>query len=146
MKRKIVFVAAALVVLFLAIQIVPVDRSNPPVAADFDGPPDVARVFRTSCYDCHSNETSWPWYSRVAPSSWLVAHDVEEAREHLNFSSWGTYTDKRRAKLADDIWEEVEDGEMPLKVFLIAHPDARLSDAAKATLRDWSQAFEATVD
>jgi len=146
MKRKIVIVVAVLVVLFLGIQIVPVDRSNPPVAADFDGPPDVARVLRTSCYDCHSNETAWPWYSRVAPASWLVAHDVEEARGHLNFSSWGTYDDKRRAKLADEMWEEVEDGEMPLKVFLIAHPEARLSDAAKATLRDWSRAVESTID
>jgi hypothetical protein len=146
MKRKIVFVVAALVVLFLAIQIVPVDRSNPPVVADFDGPPAVARVLRTSCYDCHSNETSWPWYSRIAPSSWLVAHDVEEARGHLNFSLWGTYDEKRKGKLAEDAWEEVEDGEMPLKVFLIAHPDARLSDAAKATLRDWSLATEHAVD
>lgn len=146
MKRKIVIVAVVLVVVFVAIQLVPVDRTNPRVVADFDGPPDVARVLRTSCYDCHSHETSWPWYSRVAPSSWLVAHDVEEAREHLNFSLWGTYDDKRRGKLADEIWEEVEDGEMPLKVFLIAHPDARLSDAAKATLRDWSRAVEHTMD
>jgi len=146
MKRKIVVAVVAVVVLFLAIQVVPVDRTNPPVVADFDGPPDVARVLRTSCYDCHSNETDWPWYSRVAPASWLVAHDVEEARGHLNFSSWGAYDEKRRVKLAEEIWEEVEEGEMPLKVFLIAHPDARLSEAAKATLRDWSRKVEPSLD
>jgi len=146
MKKKIVIVVVALVVVFLAIQLVPVNRTNPPVVADFDGPPDVAKVLRTSCYDCHSNETSWPWYSRVAPVSWLVAHDVEEAREHLNFSAWGSLDSKRRAKLADEIWEEVEDGEMPLKQYLIAHSEARLGDDAKATLRDWSTALQRQAD
>jgi hypothetical protein len=139
MKRKVVIIAGAVVVLFLAIQLVPVDRSNPPVVADFDGPPDVEAVLRGSCYDCHSHETEWPWYSYVAPSSWLVAHDVEEAREHLNLSSWGTYDARRQAKLAEEMWEEVEDGEMPLLMFRLAHPDARLTETDRATLRAWSE-------
>jgi hypothetical protein len=138
MKRKILIAAGALIVVLVAIQLVPVDRSNPPVVADFDGPPAVAKVLRASCYDCHSHETSWPWYSRVAPVSWLVAHDVEEARGRVNFSLWGSYDRKRRERLAEEIWEEVEKGEMPLPAYLLAHPDARPGEAAKATIRDWS--------
>ncbi|HOC44616.1 MAG TPA: heme-binding domain-containing protein [Thermoanaerobaculales bacterium] len=140
MRRTILILVGALIVILIAIQLVPVDRSNPPVVADFEEPPAVRAVLRASCYDCHSHETSWPWYSRVAPVSWLVAHDIEEGRDHLNFSMWGSYDQKRRAKLAEEMWEEVEEGAMPLKMYLLAHPDARLSEAAKATLRDWSLA------
>ncbi|MEX1311305.1 MAG: heme-binding domain-containing protein [Candidatus Sulfomarinibacteraceae bacterium] len=138
MRKKIFIAIAVLAVVFLAIQLVPVERTNPPVTADFDGPQEVAQVLRTSCYDCHSNESSWPWYSRVAPASWLVAHDVEEAREHLNFSDWASLDEGRRRKLAEEIWEEVEEGEMPLKAYLLAHSEARLDEAAMAVLREWS--------
>lgn len=141
MRRLLVASGAALVGLALAIQLVPVDRSNPPVTADLDAPPAVHAVLRASCYDCHSNETRWPWYSRVAPVSWLVAHDVEEARGRLNFSLWGTYEWKRQQRLAEEIWEEVEAGEMPLGVYLLAHADARLSDEDRAVLAAWSAAF-----
>ena len=140
MRRKILILVGAVVVILIAIQLVPVDRTNPPVVADFDGPAQVRAVIKTSCYDCHSHETKWPLYSRVAPVSWLVAHDVEEGRSRLNFSQWGTYDAKRRAKLAEEMWEEVDGGEMPLLMYRLAHPDARLSEAAKATLRDWSLA------
>ena len=135
--RRLALLAAALIVL---IQFVPVDRSNPPVEADFDGPAEVAAVLRTSCYDCHSNETRWPWYSRVAPPSWLVAHDIEEARDRMNFSLWGSFDPRRQQKLAEDIWEEVEQGEMPLRMYLLAHPAARLSESARQTLREWALA------
>lgn len=142
MRKKIFVAVATVAVVFLAIQLVPVERSNPPVTADFDGPPEVAQVLRTSCYDCHSNESSWPWYSRVAPASWLVAHDVEEAREHLNFSAWASLEEGRRRKLAEEIWEEVEEGEMPLKAYLLAHSEARLDEAAMTLLREWSKSVE----
>jgi len=138
MKKKIIVVALVVAAAIVVIQLVPVTRDNPPVVADFDGPEEVRAVLKTSCYDCHSNETRWPWYSRVAPVSWLIAHDVEEAREHLNLSRWGTYDPARQEKLAEDMWKEVEDGEMPLLVYRLGHRDAALSDANKATLRDWS--------
>jgi hypothetical protein len=146
MTRKVLVLFGALAVILVAIQLVPVDRTNPTVVADFDGPPAVKAVLETSCYDCHSHETRWPWYSRVAPFSWLVAHDVEEARDHLNFSQWGNLDAKRQAKLAEEMWEEVEEGEMPLRMYLLAHPDARLTGAAKATLHDWSLASHDTRD
>lgn len=138
MKKTLAIVIGVCAGLGIAIQLVPVERSNPAVVADINAPPAVAEVLRASCYDCHSNETRWPWYSRVAPASWLVAHDVDEARDHLNFSLWGTYEAKRQQHLASEIWEEVEDGEMPLAKYLLAHPGARLSKDDRALLAAWS--------
>jgi hypothetical protein len=146
MKRKILVLIGALVVILVAIQLVPVHRTNPPVVADFDGPPAVEMVLRASCYDCHSHESRWPWYSHVAPASWLVIHDVNEAREHLNFSMWGTYDARRREKLAEEMWDEVDAGDMPLPMYRLAHPDSRLSAAAKATLHEWSMASHGSDD
>lgn len=140
MKRTLIIAALVVVVLLLGIQLVPVERSNPPVVANLEAPAAVEAVLRTSCYDCHSNETSWPWYSRVAPVSWLVADDVEEARKHLNFSSWGSYEPRKQARLREQVWEEVSDGEMPLLMYRLAHPAARLTPAARETLKGWSAA------
>ena len=114
----------------VAIQLVPVDRTNPPVTRevrwDSDGTRELAR---RACYDCHSNETEWPWYARVAPASWLVAEDVEEGREHLNFSVW----DEPNEDL-DEIVEVLEEGEMPLKKYTLLHPSARLTDEERQAL------------
>jgi hypothetical protein len=143
-KKTVLLAAGTLLGLAVAIQLVPVERSNPPVAADLAAPPAVTAVLRASCYDCHSHETRWPWYSRVAPISWLVAHDVEDARERLNFSLWGRYEATRQQRLVEEIWEEVAKGEMPLPIYLLAHPDARLSPGDREALRSWAAA--AAVD
>ena len=123
--------------IILAIQGVPVRRDNPPNADDIGAPPAVASILRRACYDCHSNETRWPWYSRVAPISWLIAHDVELGREEMNFSEWGTYyPGTRRRKLK---WMEraLREEEMPLWSYRLMHPDARLSRTDRATLEQW---------
>ena len=113
-------------------------RSNPPVTGDIGAPPEVAAVLRRACYDCHSHETVWPWYSRVAPISWLVAHDVREGREELNFSAWDRYDPaKRRKKLAKTV-EEVDEEEMPPWYYALVHPDARLSAAERELVRAWA--------
>ena len=138
MKKIALVAAGALLGLGAAIQLIPVERSNPPVSAEIEGPAEVRRVLKASCYDCHSHETRWPWYSRVAPISWLVAHDVEEGRDRLNFSLWSSYETRRQQRLAEDIWEEVAKGEMPLPIYLLAHPDARLSPGDREVLRSWS--------
>jgi len=106
------------------------DHENPPITGEpaWDSPETRALVKRV-CFDCHSNETRWPWYASVAPMSWLVQHDVDEAREHLNFSEW----DKPQ-RHADEAAEEVEEGEMPLWFYLPLHSDARLSDEEQAAL------------
>jgi mono/diheme cytochrome c family protein len=118
--------------LFAAIQFVPYGRShtNPPVtqAAAF-GPGAGLDIARGACFDCHSNESEWPWYSTVAPMSWLIQRDVDEGRDHLNFSEWDRPQDK-----ADDLVKVVEEGEMPPFTYTLLHPDARLTDEERATL------------
>lgn len=123
----------------VAIQFIPVDRSNPPVEQDVAAPAAVKPVLRESCYDCHSNETTWPWYSYVAPASWLVAGDVHEAREHLNFSTWNRLSPNERADVIREVWKEVRAGEMPLPFYVLAHPSAKLTTQDRTALRDWAR-------
>ncbi len=139
MKKKLTWLLMALFAVFVPAQFIPLDRSNPPIVAEFAGPAEVREVLRKSCYDCHSNETRWPFYSRIAPMAWLVVHDVREGREHLNFSEWEDYDVFKQIKLRDEIWEEVEEGEMPLFAYLIAHPEARPSEEDRTVLQSWSR-------
>ena len=136
--RNVKRVFGALLLVFLVIQLVPLDRSNPPVEADLDAPADVKAVLKRACYDCHSNETAWPWYARVAPVSWLVAKDVREGRKHLNVSEWGKMSERKQAGAARAMWRELEDGRMPLPVYLPMHPEAKLSEADRAAVRAWA--------
>jgi cytochrome c551/c552 len=138
LRRHFKAVLLGFVVVVVGAQLVPVARTNPPVTGDVAAPPEVAALLRRACYDCHSNETVWPWYSRVAPVAWLVSHDVSEGREELNFSAWGDYPAKRRAKKLKESREEVEDGEMPPWYYLLMHPEARLDDAERARLLAWT--------
>lgn len=137
MKRLARAAAAAIVALGL-LQLVPVERDNPPLGVPLDAPQPVAGILRASCYDCHSNETRWPWYSRVAPASWLVANDVHEARHQINFSDWGARTSNEQARMRAEIAEEVEAGEMPPARYLLAHRDARLTPERQQALVDWA--------
>jgi hypothetical protein len=121
--------------IFLAIQLIPVDRSNPPVVVDFEAPVEVKSILKRSCYDCHSNEVDWPWYSYVAPVSWLVAYDVKEGREELNFSEWNQYSGDPEMK--EEIVEEVAEGEMPIPIYLAMHPGAAISESELARLKQW---------
>lgn len=143
MKNRWISALAIAAAIVVAIQFVPLDRSNPPVSADFDGPVPVQDILHRACYDCHSNETRWPWYSRIAPVSWLVVHDVHEAREHLNFSEWTALDLEDRLEMTHEIWEEVEEGEMPLWFYLPLHPEAALEESDLEILRRWSMSVEA---
>jgi hypothetical protein len=120
---------------FAAIQLVTCGRSNPPVTADIRAAPDVKAVLQRACYDCHSNETTWPWYSRVAPVSWLVHRDVSEGRAALSFSDWESLPVEKRSKLQRESGEEVGDGEMPPWLYTPLHPHAVLSNSDKQLLQ-----------
>lgn len=126
--------------LLALVQLVRPELSNPPVTGDVAAPPEVAAVLRKACYDCHSNETVWPWYAHVSPVSWLVAHDVEDGRKHLNFSAWQGYEEGRRLKKLEEVAEEVAEGEMPMALYVPLHPEARLTEAEKKLLVDWAKA------
>jgi hypothetical protein len=130
-------ISIAVVILLVAIQFVPVTRTNPPSPAPIQAPEGVHSVLKRSCFNCHSHETTWPWYSHVAPVSWLVAHDVNEGREKMDFSNWAQYDAKQRADHFKEIWDEVKDGGMPPWYYLMMHRDARLSEQDKQLLHDW---------
>ena len=136
MIRIIVIVV---IVVLIGIQFIPVSGTNPPVTGEIKAPENVMQVLRNSCYDCHSNESLWPWYSKIAPVSWLVVSDVNEGREYLNFSEWESYSIQEKAEDLEEIWEDVEEGEMPLWYYLPLHPEARLSDKDMETIKNWVQ-------
>lgn len=122
------------VIALIGIQFVPVERTNPPIISQpkWDSLETKALAERT-CFDCHSNETKWPWYSKVAPVSWLVVNDVDEGRDKLNYSEWGVQKDGEGGE-PDEMAEEVQNGEMPLPYYLITHPEARLTPAETQAL------------
>ncbi|MBK9099066.1 MAG: heme-binding domain-containing protein [bacterium] len=124
-------------VILLGIQFIPVERTNPPVSMDINAPENIAGILRTSCYDCHSNETVWPWYSKIAPVSFLVAGDVKEGREHLNFSEWDKYNADKKGKILEEIVEEIQKENMPLSSYTFTHPNAKLDDYRIKLIEDW---------
>ena len=143
MKRRWLWIA--LLAVAAGIQLIRPERTNPSVEpgqtlqAQLDLPPDAEAILRRSCYDCHSNETFWPWYSGIAPVSWLIARDVEEGRRSLNFSEWGTYKTGKVLSMLERICDETTFGEMPLSSYLVLHPSARLTAAEVQTLCDWAE-------
>jgi len=128
---------ALLVLVLIGIQFVPVERTNPLVVYDIDAPANIKTVLKKACYDCHSNETEWAWYTEIAPLSFLTVKDVNEGREHLNFSEWGKYTNKL-GQVKDEIWEEVREEHMPPWMYRVVHSDAKLSQEEKDVLRNWA--------
>ena len=139
MKHKLVQAFWIIVVIFILLQVVPVARTNPPVTGTIEAPEEVVAILHRSCFDCHSNETKWPWYSYVAPMSWLVVSDVNDGRKHMNFSVWDTYSEKRKNHKIKECGEEVEEGEMPLWFYLPLHPEANLSPEDIETIVSWSK-------
>ena len=102
-----------------------------------DIPSEVNEIIKTSCADCHSNFTKYPWYSEIAPISWYLAQHVKEGKEHLNFSEWTTYNKNQQSHIQKDLEEVLESHEMPLKSYLIMHEEAKLSKEQNETLLNW---------
>lgn len=133
-------------VILAAIQLIPVARTNPAVdgANSLLGanaaPPEIAEILQRSCQDCHSNRTKWPWYSHVAPVSWVVAGDVSGARRQMNLDEWGTYSVEKRQSKLTKICEELKSGDMPDTKYLLIHRSAKLTAQQRATLCDWAEA------
>lgn len=129
-----------LVVLFIAIQFVPYgkDHSNPAIVGEPQWNSQATqKTFYRVCGNCHSNKTVWPWYSSIAPASWLIQSDVDEGRQHFNASMWG----QQKMNRGPDAADEVRLGEMPPWYFVLGHPEAKLSESQRATL---AQGLEAT--
>ncbi|MFK7932140.1 MAG: heme-binding domain-containing protein [Saprospiraceae bacterium] len=146
MKQKIFL---ALGVIFIIAQFFQIDKTNPPAVAEQDylqavqPPAEVANLIKTACYDCHSHTTEYPWYTSVSPVNFWVKNHITHGREHLNFSTWTTYpADKAKHKL-EECQEVLEDKEMPMLSYMIAHNEAWISAEERQLLADW---FKGEVD
>lgn len=137
MKRIILIILVCLVGLFLLIQLVPYghQHTNPPAIQEpnWDSP-QTRELAQRACFDCHSNEVNWPWYSNIAPASWVVQHDVDEGRRSLNFSDWS------RVREPFEIPEVISGGRMPPLQYSLMYSSARLSQAEKDALISGLQA------
>jgi len=128
-----------LVALLGAIQLIRPDRTNPPVDTKIalHAPEKVAKILKRSCYDCHSDETVWPWYSDIAPLSWSIVGHVNDGRKALNFSRWATIDPKTKTKRLKRAVKTTANGMMPLSSYLWIHKDAKLSKEDKEILKTW---------
>ncbi|HOJ02425.1 MAG TPA: heme-binding domain-containing protein [Bacteroidota bacterium] len=142
MKTKIRSFFLGLLVVFALMQTVQPERTNPDDGIAMKAPAEVQAVLKRACYDCHSNDTRWPWYSYVAPVSWFLSKHVVEGREHLNFSRWEAMDDRTRMHAASEIIEVLQSGEMPLSSYLLLHGEAELSTQDKQLLTEWARGWE----
>ena len=144
MKKLLKWFLPAFVAVFLLLQFTNPARSNPPlppggdISATNPPPPQIAALLHAACYDCHSYETTWPWYSRVAPVSWLVVSDVNDGRERLNFSDWPHALPDRAVRRLEGVSEELGYKQMPPAKYTLLHPAARLTDAQRGELVRWA--------
>jgi cytochrome c551/c552 len=148
-RAKVLAISAAVVIgaAGLGMQFVPVKGIgvNPPERYAVKASPEVEAILRKACFDCHSNETRWPWYARIAPGSWLMARDVNKGRSHMNMSEWED-DDKDAMQLdMENSWDQIAEGNMPPWFYLPMHPDAILSDKEKDLLKGWLLAHKAAA-
>lgn len=142
-KKWITRILLGFVVLLIASQFIRFDRSRPVTSPDSSfvklamPPTEIANLLKVACYDCHSYETTYPWYAQVAPISWWIDNHVNEGREHLNFSTWGSYSLKKQAHKAEEAAEEIEEGHMPERTYPWMHAEARLTAAQRTELSNY---------
>lgn len=145
MTKKIVWLSILAILIIL--QVIPtgrpevIEQNQNDLLVNNSIPDSVASLLKNSCYDCHSNQTAYPWYSYVAPVSWLVVRDVKVGRKHMNFSNWESLSKTDKAKYLTDINDEVSMGSMPMVIYPIMHPEARLTAEERQMIVDWTDAF-----
>jgi len=144
MKKKLYIACGILLFIFLVIQLIPSNRPSdsnvqlPENTQIQNADNEVMTILKTSCFDCHSNQTQYRWYAHVAPVSWLIARDVSKGREALNFSEWSTYNKRKIVRKLGDIKEQIVKDEMPMRIYTIMHPDTKLSGSQKKLITDWT--------
>ena len=132
-----------LLVVLIVIQFFRIDKTNPPVKTEMDfinitkPSPEVTQILKTSCYDCHSHESVYPWYTNVAPVSWWIKSHINDARRHLNFSEWGSYSNKKADHKLEECIEMTDAGDMPLPSYTLIHSNATLSKQQQHALVTW---------
>lgn len=132
-----------LFIVFVGIQLIPTTRnqSNGVLATDiirtYNAPENIKNLLKTSCYDCHSNNTNYPWYNKIQPVSWLLEGHIQKAKEVLNFSEFGAYSKRRQKSKLKSIASQIKDNKMPLPSYTFMHKDAKFSEEEKSLLENW---------
>lgn len=146
MKKRTRTILLALLAVLVVLQFFQIDKKNPPSdpAKDFitlENPPaEVATLLKNACYDCHSHETKFPWYTNIQPVAWWIRGHIRGARQHLNYATWGDYEADKKAHKFEEMAEETKAGHMPMKSYTWMHPEAKLTEAQRQTLVAWFEA------
>ncbi|GIV32460.1 MAG: heme-binding protein [Saprospiraceae bacterium] len=144
MKKQLKTVLLALLGVLVVIQFFQIDKTNSPydpsqdIIAQLQPPQQVAELLKSACYDCHSYETKYPWYTYIQPVGWWIKNHIEEGSKHLNFSIWGTYTPRRKDRKLEEIVEEVKTGHMPFASYTWVHSEARLTYEQRQSIVNWA--------
>jgi hypothetical protein len=143
MKKILLVILAA----FILIQFIRPEKNNSKnemnaISTVMEIPVEVAKIIQTSCADCHSNSTKYPWYSKIAPASWYLAQHVNDGKEHLNFSEWTAYNKDQQKHVLKDIMEVLNEREMPLISYLLIHEEAKLTENQYQILYDWANSIK----
>ena len=145
-------ISIALIFILLMIQSIQIDKTIEPVNPTTDfisvtaANTEVAGLLKTACYDCHSNQPTYPWYTNMAPVSWWIKHHINEGSQHLNFSIWGTYSEKRKNHKLEECIEMIEEGEMPMYSYTLMHKEAKLADSQKLQLVEFFKALKGNAN
>ncbi|WP_445715833.1 heme-binding domain-containing protein [Flavobacterium sp.] len=132
-----------LLIVFVGIQFIPTKRNLSEIVPNTDFmivnnvPNNIKATLQTSCYDCHSNNTSYPWYNTVQPVAWFLENHIEEGKAELNFSEWDNYSNRRKKSKLKSIVSQIKDNKMPLSSYTMIHKDALLDDSQKKEIIDW---------
>jgi len=141
MKKRLIIII--LIGILILIQLIRIDTVNPEINIDKDflsmnnASIEMINILKNTCYNCHSNQTNYPWYSKIAPVSWMLKNHVREGREHVNFSNFGDYSLEKRFLIQNECIAEIEENNMPLKSYKFIHANARLTNDTKQSLIDF---------
>lgn len=149
--KKLKIIALVLVVVLVGIQFEPtkLNQSEIILKTDFllvnNSPKNISRILQVSCYDCHGNNTVYPWYSKIQPISWFLEHHINEGKEELNFSEWGDYSNRRKKSKLKSIINQIKDDEMPLFSYAIIHKEAYLSLSEKELIIEYMNGIKESL-
>jgi hypothetical protein len=143
MKKHIKKIAVLLIFVLIGIQFVPTKLNQSAEVSESDllvlynAPQNVQNLFKTSCYDCHSNNTHYPWYSKIQPGALFMESHINDGKKELNFNEFGDYSDRRKKGKLKSMISQIKEDEMPIFSYTLIHQDAKLSEKEKQTLTDW---------
>lgn len=152
MKKSILKKAAITAIVLLAViqffktkENKSVQTSENAITQHYDVPENIQNILKISCYDCHSNNTNYPWYNKIQPVNWWLADHVNEGKRKLNFDEFNTYSTKKKLHKLDEVIETIRDNEMPLKSYTFIHGDAKLSDSNKQEIEAWIKKIKSEI-